>query len=173
LEHVRQGSGSGGRAPAAGARSRRGCFIALALTVLAHPALAQKIYKWVDEKGVTQYTTTLPPGGKAQTIRPPSSGADPAPAAKSWQEQEVEFRARQVERAEAQHRQEQATNRDRYNAARKREACSNAHRSLQNLQQQRPVYSLDERGERQYLDDAQRAEAMRKSKAFIDQECPK
>jgi hypothetical protein len=152
---------------------RRGRLLAAVLVGLAQPAAGQQIYKWVDDKGVTQYTTTPPPGGKAQTIRAQPATGKPGAEPRSWKDQEIEFRARQVERAEAEHKQQQAENRARQEAARRRESCINAHRNIQSLQEQRPVYAMNEKGERQYLDDAQRAEAARKAKAFVDRECPK
>jgi uncharacterized protein DUF4124 len=127
----------------------------------------QQIYKWVDDKGVTQYTTTPPPGGKAQTIK--TAPAPAAPATRTWQEQEIEFRARQVERAEARHKQEQAQK----DAAWRRAACATAQQDLRALKEQRPVYRQDEKGKRQYLDDPQRAEAERTARGFIDRECSK
>lgn len=149
----------------------RGILLVMAMVGCALTVHGQQIYKWVDEKGVTQYTTTPPPAGKAQTIK--TAPASPATPAKTWQEQEVEFRVRQVERAEARHKQEQTEIKAKRDTAMRRAACTSAHRDMQALQEQRPVYALNEKGERQYLDDAQRAEALRKAKAFVDQECPK
>jgi hypothetical protein len=154
----------------AGVNSRvRGCGILLVMAMAgcALSAHGQQIYKWVDDKGVTQYTTTPPPGGKAQTIK--TAPAPAAPATRTWQEQEIEFRARQVERAEARHEQEQA----QVDAARRRAACAVAQQDLRALKEQRPVYRQDEKGERQYLDDPQRAEAERTTRGFIDRECSK
>jgi hypothetical protein len=145
-------------------------LLAAVLACLAPAAAGQQIYKWVDEKGATHYTSAPPPGGKAQAIRAdPASGRSSAEP-KSWKEQEIEFRARQVERAEAEHKREQAELRARQQAAR-RESCAGAHRNLEALDRQRPVYALNEKGERQYLDDAQRAEAARRSREFLDREC--
>lgn len=57
----------------------------LASTMLAATALAQNtVYKWTDERGVTQYTQTPPAGSRNyETVRMGSSGqqrsAEPAP----------------------------------------------------------------------------------------------
>ena len=147
--------------------SRR-CLIATALMVLATSVPGQQVYKWVDEKGVTQYTATPPPSGKAQAIKTQPANSSTGPRAKSWQEQEIEFKARQVERAEAQHKQELAERQ----AAQRRLACASAQRDLRVLQEQWRLFTLNEKGERQYMDDAQRAEAARKARAFVEQECP-
>lgn len=140
---------------------------ALALIGCSATVQGQQIYKWVDDKGVTQYTTTPPPSGKAQAIKTAPAQGSPGTAARSWQEQEIEFRARQVEQAEVQHKQERAQK----DAARRRTECALAQRDLRNLHEQRPVYRVNEKGERQYLDDAQRAEAERSTRSFVDREC--
>ena len=145
----------------------RRILLAAAMVGWALTAHAQQIYKWVDDKGVTQYTTTPPPTGKAQAIR--TAPASPAAAAKTWQEQEIEFRARQVERAEAEHKEKRA----QQDAARRHATCVAAQRDLRNVKEQRPLYTQDEKGERQYLDDAQRASAERKVRDFIERECPR
>jgi hypothetical protein len=145
----------------------RGILLALAMAGCALSVQGQQIYKWVDDKGVTQYTTTPPPSGKAQTVK--TAPAAPTPATRTWQEQEIEFRARQVERAEARHKEEQAQK----DAARRRAACAAAQQDLRNLKEQRPVYTWNEKGERQYLDDPQRAEAERTTRSFIERECSK
>ena len=144
-------------------------LVAAAALTFAPAGASQQIYKWVDEKGVTQYTTTPPPGGKAQTLKTqPATGASSA-AAKSWQEQEIEFRTRQAERASAQRKQDEAER----GAEQRRAACASAQRDLRILQEQQRIYTLDEKGERQYMEDAQRAEIARKTRAFLDRECVK
>ena len=85
-------------------------YISLFLVpILAMATIGAVIYKWVDEKGVTQYTQTPPPKKKAQEIqvRPatPDAGMEgSSPKAKSWQQDEIEFKQRREdrERAEAQ-----------------------------------------------------------------------
>ena len=174
MEHVKPGAprfaclrsrcNGAGQAGRAGRHAR---VLAAILACLAPTAAGQQIYKWVDDRGVTQYTKTPPPGGKAQAIRANPASGKPATEPKSWKEQEIEFRARQVERAEA----EQAENRTKREATLRRESCTDAHRNLQALQKERPVYALNEKGERQYLDDAQRSAAARRTREFIDREC--
>ena len=148
----------------------RRALLAAAMVGWALTVHGQQIYKWVDDKGVTQYTTTPPPTGKAQAIKTaPASPAPaaPAPRAKTWQEQEIEYRARQVEHAEAEHKEKRA----QQDTARRHAACITAQRDLRNLKEQRPVYVQDEKGERQFLDDAQRASAERKIRDFVEREC--
>jgi len=41
------------------------CSLAILLLALAAPAIQAETFKWVDEKGVTNYSNKLPPPGKA------------------------------------------------------------------------------------------------------------
>ena len=140
---------------------------------------AGQVYKWVDEKGVTQYSEKPPPGTKAQAIGTPAprSGvedkAKPKPEVKTWQQQEIEFKQRQIEAEEKRQKQEAEDAKARRQAALKREACIDARHNMAVLQEQRPVYEIDEKGERRYLDDKERAENIRKAQQFIDKNCPK
>ena len=74
--------------------------------MLAMAAIGATLYKWIDEKGVTHYSETPPPGGKARELKvkptPPDAGAEGSkPEAKSWQQQEKEFKQRQETREKA------------------------------------------------------------------------
>ena len=133
-----------------------------------------QIYKWVDEKGATHYTETPPPGGKSQMLKiqprnPASDGANPTPTAKSWQEQEIEFRQRRAGAEEARHKQETGADRE---AALRRASCIRARSNLQGLQEQRPIYSMDERGERRYIEDQDRLDLIRQAQGTIERDCP-
>lgn len=62
--------------------------IMLLAGLLAAGATAAKVYKWVDDEGVTHYSQQPPPGGEAQVIdpevsRPPEGSADEASASGS------------------------------------------------------------------------------------------
>jgi hypothetical protein len=147
-------------------------LLLIALAGLALPAWSQ-IYKWVDEKGVTQYTGTPPPGSKGQVIKAPprSKAGDTAtetPALKSWQEQEIEFRQRRVE-AEETGRKEK-TNAEREMALRR--ACAGVRADLENLRMQRPIVRIDERGERRYIEDKERVELIHKTEQRLQRDCP-
>jgi len=52
----------------------------LVLAALAALGVQAEVYKWVDEKGQTQYTETPPPAG-AQKLNVPTGGPATAPAA--------------------------------------------------------------------------------------------
>ncbi len=124
-----------------------------------------------------------PPGAKAQALKTPQpkSGiedkdrdkAKAKPETKTWQQQDLEFRQRQIEAEEDRLKREAEDAQARRQVAIKREACIEARRDLALLQEQRPVYDLDERGERRYIGDKERAETIKKAQQFIENNCPK
>ena len=164
---------------------RRWLFIALLL--IAAAALGTTLYKWVDEKGVTHYSETPPAKQQAQEIRvqpPPPSGAEDgrppqAPSApgvdgakaappKTWQEKALEAQ-RQREATEQQEEQERALAQEI--AQKRKERCLSAQQNLQALLTNRPVYHVNERGERVFIDDAKRAAEIARAKREIQSYC--
>jgi hypothetical protein len=61
-------------------RKLAGLAALAALGTLAALGVQADVYKWVDEKGQTQYTETPPPAG-AQKLNVPTGGPATAPAA--------------------------------------------------------------------------------------------
>ncbi len=145
----------------------------LCLAVGAMPAAAQ-IYKWVDEKGRTHYSENPPPEGKASTkVAPPppppsgGSGSATRESPEAWKEKDAEWRRRRLERGEA---EDKARRRGEQEAARRRDACRRAQRELHILQAG-PVYSVNERGERVYLEDKDRPAAIAAARKLVDANC--
>ncbi len=135
-----------------------------------------QIYKWVDEKGVTQYGSLPPPGKGQKIIDAPAPGTanQTVPKGKpaSVQEQEIEFRMRRAEAEEKQRKEEEARIAAQRRAGEQRESCISARRELQALTEQRRIYSLNERGERVYLDDKDRPQAIENAKQIVARDCP-
>ena len=150
-----------------------------ALLVVTTAVSGGEVYRWVDEKGVTHFSELPPPGQQAVKPRQPAAAqgqpeaaaasADGAgrPAGKTWQEKETEFRQRQIERDAAARKQEEQ------DAAAKRlqRDCLLARKSLENLQNANAVARYDDRGERVYLDDRQRAALIQQRRQEIDARC--
>jgi hypothetical protein len=133
-------------------------FMAFCTTalVLAAPVSAQQIYKWVDENGKTHYSESPPDKGKAKKVEPPASAPTsgvPPKSARSTSELELEFRQRQTARAEAARKEEAEEEKQRRDAKRE---CIRARNQLEELRQQVPLYTLNEKGERVYLTDKER-----------------
>ena len=125
------------------------------------------MYKCVDERGVTHFSNKPRPGCKGGEVsikpQPPVGdavrpGADPASA-------ENEFRRRRLERETKERAREKALE------ARKRR-CAGLHVRLQRLESGRPIGRINERGERIYMEDAERAEQAASSRVDIAQHGP-
>jgi len=165
----------------------RSRWVLVFLLPIAAAAVGATLYKWVDEKGVTHYTETPPAKQKAQEIRiqpPPPSGAvegrppqaPVAPAAegskaappKTWHEKALDAQ-RQREAAEQQEEREHALAQEI--AQKRKERCLAAQQNLQALLTSRPVYHVNERGERVFIDDAKRAAEIARAKREIQSYC--
>lgn len=134
-------------------------------------ALAQQ-YKWVDQDGKVRYGDVPPPGVKAQRMKPPASGASPAPssAAKSGEKAlspEAAFRKRQED---AQKEREKETQSEQQAAAR-RENCERAQEQLRQIESGQRIARTDSKGERYFLDDAQAAQEATRARQIAQQSC--
>lgn len=147
------------------------CTLILAL-FLALPAAAQ-IYEWRDAEGRLNYSDQPPHGVEAKLIRPgrtPSSPADEdteETRPPSLAERELEFRERRAEEAEARARAEQESRQ----AAERERMCTQARNQLAALQSGQRVSRFNQRGEREYLDDVERAAEITRAQDFIRSNC--
>lgn len=140
----------------------RALLLSLALVPLA--AAAQTIYKWVDEKGVTHFSESPPPDGKATKVEVKPSG-DEKPRVDDWKERELESRQRRTQKESA---EEQA----RVNEERERtQRCSRAREGLDTVKNSRRVYRLDDKGERVYMEDKDRPDAIEKWSREVERYC--
>ena len=146
---------------------------AFAVTFMALPVEAQQIYKWTDANGKTVVSDKPPPGQlpqqntetKAQDDSPSEGKADKKE--KTWVDRDLEFRQRQMERAE----KEEKAKKEAAEAASKKENCENARRRLQTLESGQRIAMLNDKGERYFMEDEQRAQDIKKTRSFIDTEC--
>lgn len=145
-------------------------FSSLLLAFAAHA----QIYEYKDASGRTVYSDQPPPATvtKSRTVAkeaakdaeaPGSAKADTQP--KSAADRELEFRKRQKERQEAAAKAEK----EAADKAARKEDCERAKRTLQVLESGERVAVRDDKGERAFLDDNQRAaEAERARKAVAE-----
>lgn len=150
-------------------RPRRTTLSLLAAALcLALPASAQ-IYQWKDQNGKT-VISDKPPVGQV-TLQKQIDSAPPAKTGAKQQpslaDRELEFRKRQKE---AQENAEKAK-KDEVASAERNESCQNARRQLQALESGERIALRDDRGERYYLDDAQRDQETAKTKRFLEAQC--
>jgi Domain of unknown function (DUF4124) len=148
----------------------------LVLLLLTVASVSAKIFKWVDENGVTHYSETPPPKQKAQEIQvqPESAteGNDGAnTSAKRLHEEELEYEQYKAKREAAQKKQELEDAAAQHNAVVKKEKCVLARQNLFILQQQKPVFTINGNGDRVYLNDQQRASEIERIKKNIEIYC--
>lgn len=148
------------------------CLTALLSCALTLPCSAA-IYKWVDENGVTHYSESPPPSQKAQEIKPVPSSSPAASKEKTAEQLELEFRQRRLEAAESDKKKAADANKVKHDAALRGEDCAAAHADLIHLQESVPFYSINARGEREYMPDAERPAEIARLKAFIEKSCPR
>ena len=141
----------------------------LLVLLLSISAPAHAIYKWVDEKGVTHFSEHPPPDGKkAQKIEPkvtpPSSDAKPT----DWKQREQEMRKKKIE---SEQKDEYQKAKAQNNAAERHNRCVYARRELHVLEKQVPIYSVNEKGDRVYMEDKERPAEIARWKRAISEYC--
>jgi hypothetical protein len=142
--------------------------MAFAAILVAAPAAIGQVYKWVDDKGRTQYSETPPPGVKATRIDTGPAGPAAGPAkAPDWKQQELESRKRRIE----QDQKDDVAKRQSIEAGNREEICRLARRDLNLLQQQRPIYHTDKDGKQVYLEDSARPAAIERARRDVETHC--
>lgn len=139
-----------------------------ALILLAIAGLAQAgVYKWVDEKGVTHYSST-PHDSSAQQIKiqPPAASTENSSQSSNmrlWEANESMKKSReQRQQREAMEQQEKQEKARRCDAARQR---------LQSLQEYDRIYSRNKQGEKEYWDDATKDAEIKRAQDAIRSNC--
>jgi len=147
--------------------------IGLALGIAVAAAAHAQQYKWKDQNGRTQYGDVPPPGVKAVPLRAPVGPAVP-PAAKDAgkapltpAEQELQFRRRLKARQEAAEKEAKS----RQAAETEKQNCENASQTLRTLESGQPIARTNPKGERYFLDDAQRAQAIAGARRAVSSWC--
>ncbi|HUQ28232.1 MAG TPA: DUF4124 domain-containing protein [Usitatibacter sp.] len=128
--------------------------------------LAQTMYKWVDEKGVTHFSENPPPDGTkgAAKIEVKPASPDKVPV-DNWKQRELESKQK---RAAKNVRDENARRQEESQAARR---CNDAKRRVDMYTHARGVYNLNEKGERVYLEEKERETALQEAKQEIARSC--
>ena len=134
--------------------------------LLSHGAVAQSMYKWVDEKGVTHFSETPPPDGKAEakkiTVKPIG---EEKPRADNWKERDQQSRqskAKQEVADEAQRMKDQQGRAQR---------CRTAQRQVDIYRNSGTVFQLNDKGERVFLEDSQRSSELRRWEEAVRDNC--
>ena len=143
--------------------------IAFTIAILLAAATANaEIYQWKDKNGKTIISDKPPTENVVEQKKITSDYATSnAAAPKSTADREMEFRKRQKESQESTEKaqKEQAT------ATEKQENCANARRYLATLESGERVALRDDKGERYFIDDAQRNQETTKAKQAVQINC--
>lgn len=144
----------------------RALMLAAALA-LAGAASAQKMYRWVDGKGVTHFSENPPPdGAKAVTIEPkvtPPSGPAKGAGPDAWRERDLEFRRRQIDRGEREKQEARVQ-------AQRRQACMRARERLDYYADGR-IYRDNPDGSRTWMSETERAAALERQRELARENC--
>ncbi|MBI1396023.1 MAG: DUF4124 domain-containing protein [Betaproteobacteria bacterium] len=130
------------------------------------------ICRWKDASGQVHYSDTAPPGIQCEgTVHAP---AQPAPAAspdsgkrKSYQELDMEFRKRRLDKLEEEKKKEE----QRERAEQMKAACDTARSRVAGLQAGGRVAKYDANGEIHYLDDNEIAKELAAAQQAVKDAC--
>src|SRR3954471_18345066 len=125
--------------------------LSLLIGVCPQWVFSQSMYKWVDEKGVTHFSETPPPdGAKASKIEVKPTPPDKAPA-DNWKQREAESKQRRA----VQTNQDETTRKQE--EQQRAQKCRGAQRYSDQLQNYSRIFHLNEKGERVYMEESERA----------------
>jgi type IV secretory pathway VirB10-like protein len=157
-------------------------WVGIAFVAMVLPATAAT-YKWVDADGNVHYSDQPGPAGvkelKLQTTSKPApppapaaepagkAGAQPAKTAKTPAEQEMEFRKRRVEAAEAEAKRQK----DAEANADKQRNCEQARNRVAQLQAGGRIGKSAPNGEMVYLSDAEIGQELVQARKTADSWC--
>lgn len=165
-------------------------LLALAL-VFGSAAPAQAQWKWRDKDGQVNVSDRPPPrevpekdilgrpplphakAAAAATPAPAGSAAAAVPAAAASAaaptalERELQARKRAAEQEQA----AKAKAEEERNAGIRAHNCRNAHSQIAGLESGQRIARVNEKGEREVLDDAGRADAMRRAREIVASDC--
>ena len=151
---------------------------ALAATFIALPAGAE-IYQWTDASGKKVISDKPPPGQLPQVKEPNTEAAEPgepqnevsanseAKKEKTWADREMEFRQRKLEQAEKQEKAKQ----EAAAADEKKAYCDGERRRLKSLESGIRIATMNDKGEREFMEDAQRAKEVEKARNNLSSRC--
>ncbi|MEX8492607.1 DUF4124 domain-containing protein [Sphaerotilus sp.] len=163
-------------------RQLRGVLLALTVLALALPCAAQ--WKWRDAQGRVQYSDRPPPndvrdrdilarpaaGSAAQRPASPASastGAPPGAASAPTSDPALEARKRQAEAT-----QDQGKRDEEARAARQKvENCARAKEYARTVESGQRISRTNDKGEREFLDDAQRTRESIRAREIIASDC--
>lgn len=142
----------------------------LLLSFISLPAQAG-LNKWVDEHGKVHYTDSPPLDAKVESVRNVTGkGQEAAPvdySSKSYSQRAAEMKKARQEKNEA---SEKSAREAAQQQERKRN-CAAARENLRSLESGTRLVTYDEKGERRFMDDAERAQRLNSAREAVKGNC--
>ena len=148
-------------------------FVLLLMLLCLTPAMAEKIYKWVDENGQIHYSSQKPVGQEAQTVTV-KKAPKVAPAKNNEEGENSSESTTTVDETTEDDPEADAAARAalaKADAVNNKKQCELARKNLAALSATVRVTKRDANGELVRLTDDQRLAAMKKAQAAIKQYC--
>ena len=147
-------------------------IIVILIVVFIHHDSNAKVYKWVDENGKVHYSDK-PFDDKSKELKI-KDNVNPQQQREAQKRAQKLIKAQQrsvKNRLESEHEQRQQKQQNEEKTRQIGVACARAKEGLRILQMQRPVYDMDEKGERRFLSDEQRKKEITQLKQEIASHC--
>jgi hypothetical protein len=154
-------------------------ILAVAVVCAIVPWAHAQLYKWVDENGKVHYSDQPPPSSVTSTktierarpraVAAPSGDAvqETAKGPKTIADQEMEFRKRRVQAAEAEAKRQQ----EAQASAEKQRNCQQAKARVTNLERGGRITKQGADGEQNFLEDADIARELVEARKIADSWC--
>jgi len=152
--------------------ARRVKFVVpLLILALSAIELNAQVFKWVDEKGRTHYGEKPPEGVKSSEVAKPTPPSEPARTAPadSWK---AKLQESQRQKAEKHKAEIEAGATEEHIAAERDRRCRNARITLDRLENVQRLYRYNDKGEREYYTDAERATERTRAQREAQEHCP-
>ena len=149
-------------------------FVILGIFVLYFEDTSAEVYKWVDEAGNVHYSDQPPPQeyeSEELILEPAPSADDVREAQKRLDALQAKYQTSQDQRSAAQEEKRLQRELEQEQRVDRQRRCIWARQNLGPLTTKLPVYSLDEKGDRVYLDDEERAAEIERKRADINKFC--
>lgn len=155
---------------------------AAATSIAAINAVYAETYQWKDSTGQTVISDTPPPSNaksrraigapqpavsSEKPAEKPADGAKSPEGPKTTAEKDLEFKKRQQEAKEKADKQAKEAAAD----AEKNDNCERAKRNLTALENNQPMVTLDDKGQRKYMDTTQREQELERARRIIAESC--
>lgn len=132
-----------------------------------------EVYKWVDDKGQVHYSEKPPARQKSEQIQIQSTGEQSAPPRQQadkeshLREQQKLLKAFEEER---QYNKEQEAKKEKIEATRSRN-CVIAKNNLRSYETANRIFKIDENGNRVYMPDSSREQAIQRARDDVERWC--